>query len=122
MPDSDAELERRMRAELNEILDPCSVGSGNPMGVEEMGLIERLELSSDGCATVSYRLTAPGCLMVGVFRSESVARLSAFSEVRRVEVTFDSGLDWSPDMLSADAQSRRQAHLVSLGLPVMPAR
>lgn len=67
-----AEIERL----LNEIIDPCSVGAGVPIGLVDMGVVESVEVTGDA---VEVRLlpTFPGCMYTAVFAGEIVRRLRA---------------------------------------------
>ena len=113
MEAAQSDLVGLVRAELDQIIDPCSVGAGNPMGLDEMGVIESISIDAGTC-TVRFRLTAPGCLMVGVFREACTSRLTALDGIDAVETVFDSGLDWSPEMMSDSALQRRTQHLLRL--------
>lgn len=114
-PDAPSDFAALALAELDQVIDPCSVGAGNPMSLVEMGLIDSVALDPAGRCLVRMRLTAPGCLMVGVFREECLARLGALPGVVEVDVEFDAGLDWSPEMLTPEASSRRNLHLIQRG-------
>jgi metal-sulfur cluster biosynthetic enzyme len=107
---------RLIREVLNTIGDPCSVASGTPMGIEEMGLIERVEIDADGHVRISMRLTAPLCHNVGYFNVEIKRRLAELDGVASVDVTMDHGLDWTPAMISEGAQARRRKLLEIHGL------
>ena len=61
--------------------------------------------------TVGLRLTSPTCLMVGYFCSEIASTLRDLAGDRQVRVTYDLGLDWSPNMIAPEAAERRQAQL-----------
>jgi metal-sulfur cluster biosynthetic enzyme len=99
---------------LGEILDPCSVGNRTPMSITEMGLVRDIEITDDGAVSIAMRLTAPSCLMVGHFKDEAAARIGKLDGVTDVSMTYDSGLDWSPDMIEPAAQERRRRHLTLL--------
>ncbi len=101
------EFEQRIRKELDEIKDPCSVAAGQPMGLSEMGLIRDVEISADGDVAIAMRLTSPFCHMIGFFKSETIERISALPGVRSVTMTADQGLDWSPSDISPAAAERR---------------
>lgn len=96
---------------LSEIIDPCSVGNRTPMSITEMSLIKTVTISDDGRVQIEMRLTAPSCLMVGHFNDEATSKISKLPGVTAVNVGFDAGHDWSPDMISADAQARRARRL-----------
>src|SRR4051794_15361136 len=103
---------------LNTIGDPCSAAHGQSMGIVDMGLIERLAIDPAGHVEIRIRLTSPCCGMVGYFIEEAKSRVGALAGVADVAVEADHGLDWSPSMMSEEAQRRRRARLRSLGVAV----
>jgi metal-sulfur cluster biosynthetic enzyme len=98
-------------AELDEIKDPCSMASGVPMGLAEMGLIDTLDISPDGDVAIRLRLTSPFCHMIGFFKTEAQRRVMALPGITSVSLSADNGLDWSPDRISPAAQTRRTEYL-----------
>lgn len=110
MPDS---RHTNIIAALDEIKDPCSVASGVPMGLGEMGLIGALEVSDLGAVSIELRLTSPFCHMIGFFKTEAHARLMALPGVTSVSLSADNGLDWTPEMISSSSKERRSAMLQS---------
>lgn len=96
---------------LGEILDPCSVGNRTPMSITEMGLISSIDIDDAGVVEVRMRLTAPACLMVGFFNEEAIAKIGRLDGVSDVRLTYDSGLDWTPDLIEPAAQERRRKYL-----------
>ncbi len=91
--------EAGIRAELNEILDPCSVVAGAPAGIEELGLVRELTLvrSPGGLAVrLSIGVTEPGCMMGASFVVKARERLEALDEVASVDVRLDHRADWEP--------------------------
>lgn len=107
MPD----LRAAIIAELDEIKDPCSLASGVPMGLAEMGLVDSIAISPGGEVAIRLRLTSPFCHMIGFFKSEVQRRVMALPGIASVTLSADNGLDWSPEQISAPAQARRAAHL-----------
>lgn len=102
-------LERDVRACLHQIKDPCSVATGHPLHLEEMGLVKSVEVDRDaGRAAVDLRLTSPTCVMVGYFVTEIQKLVTeALPEIHDVDVTFDRGFDWTPDMMSERVKRER---------------
>lgn len=105
-----------IRRALDSIGDPCSVGSGVPMGIEEMGLVEAVEVDPDGNVVIKLRLTSPTCHMVSYFKVEAEERARQIPGVRSVRAVSDTGLDWSPEMMSAAAKQRRRESLRARGI------
>lgn len=97
--------------QLDLIKDPCSVAGGTPMGLTELGLVESVDISAADDVTVNLRLTSPFCHMIAFMKSEAESKVGALPGVRSVTVTADKGLDWSPTMIAAPAQRRREDRL-----------
>jgi metal-sulfur cluster biosynthetic enzyme len=111
------ELETRIRDCLHQIKDPCSVATGYPLHLEEMGLVKSIEIdAAAGRAVVDLRLTSPTCVMVGYFVTEIQKVVTeAIPEIRDVKVLFDHGFDWTPDMMSAEVRRARVARFANQG-------
>lgn len=95
-------------ATLDEIKDPCSVATGTPLGLVEMGLIKQLDISAEGAVDIHLRLTAPFCHMIAFFKKETAERIGALDGVCSVELKPDNGLDWSQEHMSAAARKQRE--------------
>lgn len=116
----DLPSEEAVRDRINTVGDPCSAAHGMPLGLDDMGLVEQIEISPDGAVRVRLRLTSPCCGMVGYFVDEVSRRVSDLNGATAVVVSVDAGLDWSPDMMSDAARATRRARLTELGIPVPP--
>jgi len=91
--------EDTIRAELNEILDPCSVVAGAPAGLDEMGLVRGLSVSEGpGGVAIEVRIgvTEPGCMMGASFAVRARERLEVLAGVVAVDVQLDHDADWEP--------------------------
>jgi metal-sulfur cluster biosynthetic enzyme len=110
-------MEAEIRRRLNTIGDPCSVANGVPMGLDDMGLVESVDVGPDGDVQIKLRLTSPTCVMVSHFKIQAEELTREIPGVRNVAVRSDLGLDWSPDMMSASARRRRGAALRARGVP-----
>jgi metal-sulfur cluster biosynthetic enzyme len=95
-----------IRACLDEVKDPCSLGAGTPLGLGEMGMIERV-LIDDDQIVVGLRLTAPSCYMHGWFIEEINREVGSVAPGWKVQVEFDAGMNWSPDLMSDEVKARR---------------
>jgi metal-sulfur cluster biosynthetic enzyme len=114
---SPADLERRVRDCLRQIKDPCSVATGHPLHLEEMGLVKSVDVDAEaGHAVVDLRLTSPTCVMVGYFVTEIQQLVrQALPEIRDVDVHFDHGFDWTPKMMSEEVRRARASRFASQG-------
>ncbi len=88
-----------VRAELNQILDPCSVVAGAPAGIEELGLVRELVVSeAEGGVAIalSIGVTEPGCMMGASFVVRARERLESLAGVVAVDIRLDHESDWEP--------------------------
>jgi metal-sulfur cluster biosynthetic enzyme len=111
MPDAMNDRRTAILAQLDEIKDPCSVASGAPMGLAELGLIDTIDISAGGEVSIRLRLTSPFCHMIGFFKTEVQRRVTALPGITSVSLSADNGLDWSPERIAPAAQARRAAQL-----------
>lgn len=110
--DSEEQVVRYLRERINEVVDPCSLAQGVAIGLVDMGLVRELDVEREGrgwCACLKLRLTSPGCLYF-VYFEESIRERIVHPAIRRLEIGFDSGLDWTPESMSSSAQRRLRDH------------
>jgi len=105
-----AVTEARVREELDGIIDPCSASRGTDHSIVEMGLLRSVEIDG-GDVTVNMRLTTPACFMIPYFIRKTEDRVGAIEGVESVELTTDSGAEWTPELMSDAAQERREEYL-----------
>jgi metal-sulfur cluster biosynthetic enzyme len=86
-------LDERIEAELDRIKDPCSVASGRPAGLVEMGLVLGWEIEGR-TLSVTFCVTFPGCTMAPHFTEAAREALAGFPEFDRVEVCVDTDHVW----------------------------
>ncbi|MGW2048322.1 metal-sulfur cluster assembly factor [Streptomyces sp. NPDC001858] len=121
--------EARVREVLNTIVDPCSITAGVPAGMDDMGLISGIEVIDDGAGGqrigVKFGLTDATCMLLGAFANEARERLGRLPGVTGVEVTLDTEMEWTPDMLAPHYQRRLAEHRTERRarlLPLTPVR
>ncbi|EIF31662.1 putative metal-sulfur cluster biosynthetic enzyme [Burkholderia sp. Ch1-1] len=117
--------ETQVRAALNGIIDPCSVAAGCAAGLDDMGLVRRVELAAlpHGMhVTVTVAVTEYGCLMGAPFASEAYRTLSALPGVASVDVKLDDQFDWDPLDMSESYRDRLVHHRRIRGgvIPIRP--
>lgn len=115
---------------LREVIDPCCRERG--ISVVDMGLIEQVELTDDGTASVRIVLTSGWCPFQTDLLEEITAAVERLPEVGRADVTITLDQTWSTQRLSDDARRKlrflpephevadRDAFLATR-LPVLPA-
>jgi metal-sulfur cluster biosynthetic enzyme len=104
---------------LNGVVDPCSVTSGCPAGLVDMGLVRRIDIERRPAGisvSVALAVTHPFCAMAAVFVNEARIRLAELEAVDAVDVDLDTSLVWTDELLSPDYAARRQRSLVVRGI------
>jgi len=86
-------LDDRIKQALNRIHDPCSIASGRPTGVVDMGLVLGWRLE-DRTLTVTFAVTFAGCTMAPHFTEAAREALIAFDEFDAVETIVDTAHIW----------------------------
>jgi metal-sulfur cluster biosynthetic enzyme len=101
-----------IRAQLNEIIDPCSIAAGAPAGLVEMGLVRDVTVrqAPEGAAVrVRIGLTEPGCMMGASFVVRARESLERLPGVGHVDVELEHDCDWTPRDLDSRYARRLQA-------------
>ncbi len=94
-----AALRTAVEAALNAIVDPCSRAAGSPMGLIDMGLVDRLEIDAEGRVQLAIVPTSPLCMMTGVFLAEARRSLAGIPEVTSVSIALDPETIWTPERM-----------------------
>lgn len=114
-------LESELMERIRTIPDPCSLATGVPLSIGEMGLLQSLECSA-GRVTVRLQLTSPMCMMAAYFMREIDQRLLSHSEVQSVHVEFDHALEWKPEHISAEGRQRlSERRITMIGGRLLPS-
>jgi metal-sulfur cluster biosynthetic enzyme len=90
---------------LDGIVDPCSIATGVPINLREMGLVKSFGVE-DGHAHVTLRLTSPFCWQATNIVGEVERGLGEVEGVVSVTCEIDPAADWMPDMMAEGAQTR----------------
>lgn len=113
---TDEQLLREINHRINSVGDPCSVAHGSPLGLVDMGMVESVVVGDDGHLRVGMRLTSPSCYMVGYFGEEIRARMADLPQITEVTVEFDTGLDWTPQLMTEAGRLKRRQALAARGV------
>ena len=85
---------------LEGIVDPCSLAAGAPAGLVSMGLVEKVDITTEEGSTqvhVGLVVTEPGCMISALFQMTARQRIAALEGVDSVQVDVDHGFLWTPD-------------------------
>jgi metal-sulfur cluster biosynthetic enzyme len=97
--------ESAVRNALELIVDPCSIATGVPISLVEMGLVKEIT-SADGDVTIVLRLTSPICWQGANILSGVEKAVGTLPGVRSVKCILDPAGEWMPDMMSPGARAR----------------
>jgi metal-sulfur cluster biosynthetic enzyme len=97
--------EADVRAALRTVVDPCSIATGVPIDLLDMGLVKRIEIDR-GHVLVELRLTSPICWQSMNIRDAIREAVGRIDGVDTIQVPVDHGADWMPDMMSPAARAR----------------
>lgn len=99
--------ESRVRAELEEVLDPCSTFTDNPISIVDLGLVDEVTIE-DGTVRVWLLPTNGMCMYMMNMSEEVQERVGDLEGVDSVEVTQETGKIWTPVRMSEQARENRQ--------------
>jgi metal-sulfur cluster biosynthetic enzyme len=89
---------------LGRVVDPCSIATGVPISLPDMGLVEKVEIEG-GDVLVTLRLTSPVCLQSMNIVDAVEARVGEVEGVEKVECRVDAAAEWMPTMMAPEARS-----------------
>jgi metal-sulfur cluster biosynthetic enzyme len=113
-------IETELLERIETIPDPCSLATGIPLSIREMGLLQSLACN-EGRVTVRMQITSPMCMMAAYFMREIEQRLLAHADVKSVHVEFDHALEWKPEHISAEARQRlAERRITMIGGRMLP--
>lgn len=98
------EVEAGVRAALERVVDPCSIATGVPITLTEMGLVSAVEVDA-GVATVRLRVTSPFCMHIGNMQERIIKVVGEVPGIHKVDVLVDDGNEWLPSMMSQKARA-----------------
>src|SRR5260370_32903840 len=97
-----------VRDALRRIVDPCSIATGVPVDLLDMGLVKDLRLDG-GTAHVELIVTSPLCTQIGLIVDRVREVLAEMDGVGSVEVTVDARAEWWPGMIAESPRHGRRA-------------
>lgn len=109
----------RVVQRLDDVLDPCSCNTANPVSIVELGLVE--EVNVDG-ESVSVRLlpTSPMCLYMGQIMKDAEREIEKVDGIQDVELEMINSTEkmWRPERLSDELkEARDDAQLIENSYP-----
>ena len=98
-------LVAEVRRNLGRIVDPCSIATGTPISLEEMGMVKDVVVQNRD-VTVTLILTSPICWQVGNIIEAVESAVGSIDGVGSVRCTVDHDEDWLPDRMDPAVRRR----------------
>jgi metal-sulfur cluster biosynthetic enzyme len=95
MPDTTA-----IQAMLQQVVDPCSIATGVPISLTDMGMVKAVKMNNDGVVNVELRLTSPVCWQAANIIAQVETVVARVPGVCKVICTVDPASEWMPDMIA----------------------
>ncbi|MDR3470676.1 MAG: iron-sulfur cluster assembly protein [Devosia sp.] len=98
--------EDRVTEALRTVVDPCSIATGVPVNLVDMGIVRGIKI--DGSQVeVQLRFTSPICWQAANILTAIEVAVMAIDGVEQVRCDTRSGAwEWKPEMMAPSAQAR----------------
>lgn len=100
--------EAAIHAALSDIVDPCSIATGAPISLVEMGMVKSIGII-DGRVRIELVLTSPICWQAANIIDKVEKDVGALPGVRSVECSIDAAAEWLPEHMAPQARARLRA-------------
>lgn len=104
-----ADLDRRVRERLDEVLDPCSTFTERPQSITDLGLVERVTVDG-GDVTVHLLPTNQLCTYIPHMTEEIEDRVRSLPAVDSVAVEVVADEVWTRERMTEAARREREAY------------
>jgi metal-sulfur cluster biosynthetic enzyme len=94
-----------VRDALAGVVDPCSIATGVPLTLAEMGMVTDIAVDG-GRVAVTLVLTSPVCWQAGNIIQAVEAAISRVPRVTAVRCTIDHDAGWLPGQMDPRARRR----------------
>jgi metal-sulfur cluster biosynthetic enzyme len=96
-------LDDDVRAALRRVVDPCSIATGVPIDLIDMGLVREVTVR-DGAVSVTLQLTSPFCLQIGQITEQIQHTVAAATGIAAVTVEIDHHAEWMPEYMATHSR------------------
>jgi metal-sulfur cluster biosynthetic enzyme len=97
-------LSEEVRAALHTVVDPCSIATGVPINLVDMGLISAISVQ-DRDVTVTLQLTSPFCMQIGLMNERMEEALGRIQGIGKICIEVDHSAEWVPEMMAETSRS-----------------
>jgi len=106
----DSDLAMDIKAQLREVLDPCSCMSDHPIDIVDLGLVDDISVDEEtGEARIDILLTSQRCMYVIDIVDEIRDRVESIPEIESADVhQVTSGKVWTAERMSDEQRNERR--------------
>jgi metal-sulfur cluster biosynthetic enzyme len=97
-----------VREALMRVVDPCSIATGIPLTLFEMGMVEEIAVK-DGRVTITLVLTSPVCWQAGNIIQAVETSVGRVPGIASVACTVNHDSAWLPGRMDPGARLRLRA-------------
>jgi len=94
-----------IRAAVATVVDPCSIATGEPISLVDMGLLQSIAVD-DGAVEVTLIVTSPVCWQSMNMIAAVERAVTRIDGVRTVRCRVDPAGEWLPEMMAPESQAR----------------
>jgi len=103
---AETELEAHVRDTLDDVLDPCSTFTDQPVSIVDLGLVDGIGVD-DGDVTIKLLPTNQLCMYMMNIQEEVEEKVQSLSQVDSVAVEQVTDKVWTQDRMSDEEVQRR---------------
>lgn len=92
---------------LDDVLDPCSCMTDNPVSIVELGLVNEIE-RENGAVSIELLPTTPMCMYMTQIIDEAEAEVSKINGVDTVDVSQNVEELWQPERMDKGLQQNKK--------------
>lgn len=107
-----SDIETRVVEQLENVLDPCSCLTDQPVSIVDLGLVNEVVVEGRS-VSVELLPTTPMCLYMTQIIDEATAEIRKLDTVESVEVEQNVEAMWRPDRMDEDLRNAREQRLGS---------
>jgi len=97
---------------LDDVLDPCSCMTDNPVSIVELGLLNDIE-RENGSVSIELLPTTPMCMYMTQIIDEAEAEVSKIDGIEDVEVHQNVEDIWRPERMDDDLRQAKKERFES---------
>jgi ATP-binding protein involved in chromosome partitioning len=92
---------------LDDVLDPCSCMTDNPVSIVELGLVNDIE-RENGSVSIELLPTTPMCMYMAQIIDEAEAEVSKIDDIDSVDVSQNVEDMWRPERMDDELQQAKK--------------